>query len=104
MPMLPAPPATRTAAPGYWVSCGPTVRQASGMLSELLAAAATSTPSGSGNSIALAYGTRTASDRNPPQSPPIVRPYIAIGGVASHEALRPSRQAAHSPQKIWNEI
>src|SRR3954470_3210338 len=102
--MLPAPPATSTSAPGCCSSCGPTVRQASGMLSEALAAAATSTFSGSGNSIASAYGARTASARNPPQSPPIVRPYIAIGGVASQDAVRPCRHAAQSPQKIWNEI
>jgi hypothetical protein len=74
------------------------------MLSDALAAAAGSMPSGNGNSIALAYGTRTASARKPPQSPPIVSPYMAIGGVASHDAVRPSRHGPHSPQKIWNEI
>src|SRR3954469_756629 len=97
-------PTTSTGAPGCSASGGPTVRQPSTTLSETLAIDAGSTPSGMGNSIVRANGTRTRSARAPPQSPPTdPRPYIAPGDTAPQLPVTPALQGSHSPHEIWKE-
>src|SRR6202035_4230180 len=104
--MLGAPPATtRTDPPGLPASGGPTVRQASGMLSLMLATATGSMPAGSGTSMESANGTLTRSLMAPPQSLPeiVPSPYIArLGSTPVQLAVSPRRQRSHSPHVIWN--
>jgi hypothetical protein len=64
-----APPTTRTAASGHCASGGPTARQASAMLSLALASSIGSIDSGTGTSMASAYGTRSRSQTLPPHDP-----------------------------------
>lgn len=73
------------------------------MLSDSDAIALGATPSGTGISIASAYGTNTSSDMNPPPFRPASgpRPYIAINGTEPHEPVAPRRQAEQLPQLIW---
>jgi hypothetical protein len=72
------------------------------MLSDNEAIATGSTASGSGTSIAFAYGTSTRSAMKPPPSSPAsgAMPYIAIKGNDAHDPVTPRRQAAHVPQLI----
>src|SRR4051812_39162703 len=94
-------PSTSTGAQGCSASGGPTVRQPSTTLSEALAIDAGSTPSGTGNSIIRANGTRTRSASAPPQSPPVgPRPYIEPGDTALQLPVTPARQRSHSPHEI----
>ncbi len=73
------------------------------MLSEALATAAGSRPCGSGTSMWSAHGTRTRSDRNPPQSPPTApKPYIAVPLTERQLPVRPRRHDSHSPHDTWN--
>jgi hypothetical protein len=65
------------------------------MLSDNEAIATGSTVSGTGTSIASAYGTRTRSATKPPPSSPAsgAMPYIAINGKDAHEPVTPRRHA-----------
>ena len=48
-------------------------------------------------------GTRTNSDRNPPQSPPNEpNPYMERNGTLSQLPVNPRRQRSQSPHEIWN--
>ena len=50
-----------------------------------------------------ANGTRTSSDRNPPQSPPNEpNPYMERNGTLSQLPVSPRRQRSQSPHEIWN--
>jgi hypothetical protein len=50
-----------------------------------------------------ANGTRTTSDRKPPQFPPAApNPNMERNGTLSQLPVRPRRQRAQSPQEIWN--
>ena len=73
------------------------------MLSDALATASEEMPSGTGTSMWSAHGTRTRSDRKPPQSPPTApKPYIAVPRTERQFPVRPRRQLAHSPHDTWN--
>src|SRR5919197_5154132 len=101
--MLGEPAAISTSPPGHCSSPGATSRQPSTMLSDTLAAASGETPSGRGVSMRFENGTRTSSDRNPPQSPPNEpNPYMERKGTLSQLPVSPRRQCSHSPHEIWN--
>src|SRR5215208_2776913 len=101
--MLGEPPATSTSPPGHFSRPGATSRQPSTILSETLAAASADTPWGSGESMWSENGTRTRSDRNPPQSPPNEpNPYMERNGTLSQLPVSPRRQRTHSPHESWN--
>ncbi|KOG37110.1 hypothetical protein AQJ84_23585 [Streptomyces resistomycificus] len=68
---------TRTRAPGLFLRCGATRRQDRDQLSLAEAMATGSSPTGRGTSMASAHGTRTRSEKRPPQFPPIGAPYMA---------------------------
>ena len=96
-PMLPRA-TTRTRAPGLLFTCGATSRQDRDQLSLAEAMATGSRPSGSGTSMASAYGTRTRSEKRPPQLPPMGAPYMAMCGTAVQCAVSPALQGSHVPQ------
>src|SRR5207249_2866421 len=102
-PTLPAGPplVISTAAPGRSRSGGPTARHPSERLSDVLAAATGSTPSGKATSMCSAYGTRTRSANRPPHSPPAApTPYIEVRGTLVQFAVSPRRQNTHVPHEI----
>ncbi len=71
-------------------------------MSATLAAAAGSTPAGSGTSIPSAKGTASLSAIAPPQWPPArPNPYIEIGGTRRQFDVCPAAHIAHAPQLIW---
>ena len=71
------------------------------MLSDALATAAGSRPAGNPTSMWSANGTRTRSERKPPQSEPAApKPYMENGETVRQLPVRPRAHDWHSPHEI----